>query len=109
MSSTTYQLFRQAILERKQIVCTYQGYYREICPHILGYKKRAEKALVFQFAGETSSYLPREGEWRCLSLAEVRDARLREGPWHEGGQHRRTQACIDIVDVDVNIEATLRP
>ena len=31
-----------------------------------------------------------------------------DGEWHTGGSHRMTQACIDIVDVDVNVPATLR-
>jgi hypothetical protein len=46
MPSATYALFRRAILERKLIVCRYQGKRREIAPHILGFKNRIEKALV---------------------------------------------------------------
>lgn len=107
MPSTTYRLFKQAIMERRQVTCTYLGKRREVCPHILGYKDGEEKALVFQFAGQTTSELPPGGEWRCLSLKRVSGAQSREGPWHAGERHRRTQACIDIVDVDVNIEATL--
>ena len=103
-----YVLFRRAIRERKLITCTYQGKRREIAPHILGFKKRLEKALVFQFGGETNSTLPLGGEWRCFTLKDVVDAAMRDGEWHTGGSHRTPQACIDIVDVDVNIPATLR-
>jgi hypothetical protein len=102
MTSATYQLFRTAILGRKQITCVYRGCYREICPHILGFTDGEEKALTFQFGGESTSGLPRGGEWRCLALAEVSDARMRDGPWRTGGSHRRTQRCVIIVDVDVN-------
>jgi hypothetical protein len=103
MPSSTYQLFRRAILTRKQVTCTYRRRYRELCPHILGHKDGREKALTFQFAGGSNSGLPPGGEWRCLALAEVRDARLRDGAWHTGHRHRQTQACIDAVDVDVNL------
>ena len=106
--SLTYRLFRQAILERKQITCIYNGKHRELCPIVLGYKDGQEKCLAYQFAGESRSTLPRGGEWRCLELAKVRCVQLWDGPWHEGRQHRKTQACVDIVDLDVNIPATLR-
>ena len=55
MPSANYAFFRRAILERKLVVCTYQGKRREVAPHILGFKKRAEKALVFQFGGDSNS------------------------------------------------------
>jgi hypothetical protein len=103
MPSATYKLFRTAIHGRKQITCIYRGLYRELCPHILGYKHGKEAALTYQFAGESASGLPADGEWRCLLLAEIRSPRLREGGWHTGTRHTATQACVDIVDVDVNL------
>jgi hypothetical protein len=106
--SATYRLFKQAILERKQIICVYNGKHRELCPIVLGYKNGEEKCLTFQVGGESTSQLPPRGEWRCLELSKVRNARMRDGPWREGDQHGRPQACIDIVDLDVNIPATLR-
>ncbi|MGH6769333.1 MAG: hypothetical protein ACRECO_09995 [Xanthobacteraceae bacterium] len=108
MPSATYVLFRRAILERKLIVCVYKGKRREIAPHILGFKRKQEKALVFQFGGETNSTLPPEGEWRCFALDEVDGVQTRDGEWRTGRTHRITQACIDIVDVDVNVPATRR-
>ena len=108
MPSATYALFRRAILARKLIVCRYQGKRREVAPHILGFKNRIEKVLVFQFGGESNSTLPPGGEWRCFALRDVVDAQTMDGEWHTGGSHRMTQACIDIVDVDVNVPATLR-
>ncbi len=110
MPSRTYELFRTAILERKQVVCTYRGFRREVCPHILGYTRGREMALTYQFAGQSASGLPPGGEWRCLSLAEVRDIRLRKGRWCTGTRHTRVQACVEIVDIDVNrLEEQERP
>jgi len=108
MPSATYALFRRAILDRKLIACRYQGKQREVAPHILGFKNRIEKVLVFQFGGESNSTLPPGGEWRCFAIKDVVDVQTMDGEWHTGGSHRMTQACIDIVDVDVNVPATLR-
>jgi hypothetical protein len=103
VTSPTYQLFRTAILGRKRIACVYRGKRREICPHVLGTKDGQETALTYQFAGESNSDLPAGGEWRCLRLAEVRNPQLRDGDWHTGVGHSKRQACVDHVDVDVNL------
>jgi hypothetical protein len=108
MASATYSLFREAILGRKQVVCVYLGKRREVCPLVLGYKNGEEKCLTFQVGGESTSTLPPGGQWRCLELKKVRKAEVKDGPWREGDQHSRPQACIDIVDLDINIAATLR-
>jgi hypothetical protein len=101
MPSPTYTLFRNAILAEQQVVCTYEGRHRELCPHILGTNKRGEEVvLAWQFAGESSGKLP---QWRCLRLAGVRNARPRNGPWHEGGSHRTSQTCVSSIDLDINI------
>ena len=88
---------------RKQITCFYRDHYREICPHVLGHTDGQEKALTYQFAGQSTSGLPPGGEWRCLFLEQVRDARIRDGVWHTGHRHTKAQACVDIIDLDVNV------
>src|SRR5262245_45371560 len=103
MPSVTYLLFRKAILEEKQVTCVYRSHRREVCPHIIGHTGGKEKVLAFQFAGESSTNLPPGGEWRCFTLADVRDAKLRDGPWHAGGSHKKEQRCVEDVDLDVNI------
>jgi hypothetical protein len=91
MNSSTYQDFRRAILERKQVICTYKGHHRELCPHILGWTRGREVVLAYQFGGESGSRrLPPRGDW------------------HFGTRHRATQVCVELVDVDVNIPTTLR-
>jgi hypothetical protein len=107
--SATFALFHRAILERQQISCTYKGYPREICPHVLGHSAGTEKALVYQFGGESSRGLPARGEWRCLDLSEVRDAKACQGRWHSGETHRTTQRCVERVYVDVNTDVPDQP
>lgn len=101
-SSTTYRLFEQAMVERQQILCMYDGYHRELCPIILGHSQGEEKALTYQFGGDSKSGLPPQGQWKCLWLSAVSDVQLRDGPWHAGSRHSAKQRCVEIVDLDVN-------
>jgi hypothetical protein len=101
MPSSTYTVFRNAILAEQQVTCTYGGRRRELCPHITGTNKDGEEAvLAWQFGGESSGKLP---QWRCLKLANVREARAREGRWHEGSSHKTQQRCVAAIDLDINI------
>ena len=109
MASANYRLFEQAMRERKQIVCRYRGYRRELCPIVLGYSQGEEKALTYQFGGESGSGLPAGGEWRCLWLGKVSDAHLRDGPWFAGSSHSQPQGCVEIVDLDINPSSPYRP
>jgi len=107
--STIYRLIWKAVRARKQITCMYGGRYREACPHILGYKKLGQEAVfAFQFGGDSTSRLPPQGDWRCFDLDEVSEVRLRDGRWHSGTRHTKTQTCIQFVDVDVNVPDTLK-
>ena len=106
MPSSTYTTFRNAILAEQQVTCSYGGRRRELCPHIIGTNKDGEEAvLAWQFGGESSGPLP---QWRCLKLANVRDGRARDGRWHEGGSHAKTQTCVTNVHLDVNIHVRKR-
>lgn len=108
MPSANYALFREAILQEKQITCLDQGYYRELCPLIIGHTRGAERVLAFQFGGRSSRPLPRGGAWKCLDLARVEDAALRDGPWHEGASHKAKQSCVEEIDLDINIHVRKR-
>jgi hypothetical protein len=109
VSSLNYARFEQAIRMRKQIVCMYGGYRRELCPVILGHSQGQEKALTYQFGGESGSGLPPHGEWRCLWLSKVSNVELRDGPWFAGSSHTQPQRCVEIVDLDVNPSSPYHP
>jgi hypothetical protein len=109
MPSTTYELFREAMAERKPVTCVYGGLPRQLCPIILGHSKGEEKALTFQFGGESGSGLPPGGEWRCLWLSRVTGAELSAGSWRAGASHRQPQGCVEIVDFDVNPASPYAP
>jgi hypothetical protein len=109
MPSRAYELFLEAMRQRQQVTCTYRGKRRELCPIILGHTGGAEKALTFQFAGESSTQLPPGGEWRCLTLADVGSVELRDGSWHASAGHSLAQTCVTEVDYDVNPQSPYAP
>ena len=110
MPSATHALFLRAMREKRQVTCRYQGHPRELCPIILGRSGIEEKALVFQFGGSTSQGpIPAPGEWKCLKLAEVENAVLREGKWHAGTEHSAAQSCMKMVEYDVNPKSPYNP
>jgi hypothetical protein len=98
MMSDTYAIVRQAILDKRQIVATYRGHRREMCPHVIGTKNGREQALFFQFAGSSNSGLPPGGEWRCIPIEDLTDISSRPGRWH-GAAGTRPQTCVDRIDV----------
>jgi predicted DNA-binding transcriptional regulator YafY len=99
--SMSYDLFRQAIIGKKQIVCFYRGYQREVCPHAIGLKRGHRHVLVYQFGGGSSSGLSSGGEWRCMEVDDVTNAAVRDGPWHTGQRHTQRQTCVDQIDVEI--------
>ena len=99
--SPIYSLLRQAIIEQKQVVATYQGHLREVCPHVLGLKNGKEHLLSYQFAGGSSKGLPPGGQWRCMDVNQIVNATLRDGPWRTGDSHLKPQTCVDVIDVQV--------
>jgi len=109
LPSATYELIARAMAARQQVFCLYKGYPRAVCPAILGHTKGRERALAYQFAGESSSGLPVAGEWKCFQVAEMTNVELRDGQWYSGAQHSERQTCVEVVDLDVNPNSPYRP
>ncbi|MFW2078843.1 hypothetical protein ACG94X_14200 [Acinetobacter sp. ULE_I010] len=104
--SIEYELVKKAILEKKQIFAIYQGYEREMCPHVIGRKNRKEQALFYQFGGESSTGTIVKGStsnWRCIRVNELDNVRIVDGPWHTADNHSRKQTCVDVIDAEVEI------
>lgn len=108
MPSATYRVIRTAIENEQQATCRYQGHYRELCPHIIGWTDGAERLLAWQFGGKTSSgLLPRGGAWKCLNIVEMTDIKARDGRWHAGSSHQKEQTCVHDIDLDINIHVRI--
>jgi hypothetical protein len=94
-----YGQIREAILAKRQVVATYRGYRREMCPHVLGTKNGRQQALFFQFGGGSASALPPGGDWRCIPVDGLEDVVVRTGPWHTRVVHGHRERCVDVIDV----------
>ena len=101
----SYQIVRQAIIEKKQIHATYSGLHREMCPHVIGTKYGKQQALFYQFGGESSSRpIQPDGSkenWRCIEIAKLSNVRIVDGAWHTAPDHSRPQTCVGEIDVEV--------
>lgn len=101
--SANYSIIRAAILAKQQIVASYKGHQREMCPHVIGTKNGKEQALFYQFGGESSSGLDPDGSgknWRCMPIDVLEDVVARAGAWHTAPNHTRKQSCVDEIDVE---------
>ncbi len=101
---TTYELLRQAILERRQVRAVYHALPREFCPHVLGAKGDKQHCLGYQFAGRSTRGViapGSTGNWRCFVVDELSEVAIQEGPWFTAANWDRRQVCVDVIDVEV--------
>lgn len=95
-----YELIRSATLAKQQVLATYRGHRRELCPHVLGTRAGRLQALFFQFGGTSSSSLSPDGGWRCIPLDGLEDVVVRDGLWHTRSDYHYVETCVDTIDVE---------
>lgn len=99
-----YEIIKKAIINRQQVHAVYKGKLRKMCPHIIGEKDGKERALFYQFGGESSSGKIVSGSsnnWRCLFISELDEIETIDGEWYTANNHSRKQSCVEEVDVEV--------
>lgn len=97
-----FQLIEEAIRTRQQVIASFGGFEREMCPHALGWKGGKPQAMFFQFGGGSNSGLPTGGQWRCIPLSGLSNVRLRAGNWYTGDVKGTGQStCIDQVHIQI--------
>jgi len=106
MPTNTYNQIRDAIAKKQQVIATYSGHIREMCPHVIGEKNGKEQALFYQFAGGSSSgpiIDGSESNWRCIPISGLSGVSVRSGEWHTSHNHSRKQTCVDRVDLEISV------
>ena len=99
-----YAIIKNAILKKEQIIATYNGHLRKMCPHIIGTKRGRQQALFYQFGGGSNSGTvtsDSENNWRCIPVDALRNVTAQPGMWHSVGYKSKTQKSVDIIDVEV--------
>jgi hypothetical protein len=107
-ANEVYRMVRQAIINKDIVVANYHGHVREMCPHVIGLKNGRAQALLYQFAGGSSTELGPDGSssnWRCVIVDELRDVLIRKsmGEWHTASNYSRPQTCIDQMSIDAQV------
>ena len=104
MQSLTFDTILQAMKSKQQIRCEYQGSRLDICFHYIGRgADGAEKAIGFQFAGESSAGHPSGGHWSCVEINQLRSVRPQGGPWFTGSNHEKPPTCLRTVLFEVTV------
>jgi hypothetical protein len=100
---TTYNLVKQAILNKQCVTCNYNGYSRIMTPHVLGTKNGKQQALFYQYAGQSSSGLSADPNknWRCIPIDKIENLSINNDLFQTANNHSRTQTCVDSIDVEV--------
>jgi len=79
---------------------------RLFCPHRLGRNSKGQmRVLCYQYGGGSETGLGPPGSsenWRCITLEELSEVKLLEGPWQTSANHSRPSSCI--VDPDIDAE-----
>jgi len=106
MSSSSYELFVEAMVQEKQVACVFKGRPRVLSIIILGHTNGEERALAWQTAGQSSEALP---GWRSLTLSKVTDVHPLDSKLRRGTRKTGRQTWVADVDLDVNPGSPYRP
>ncbi len=103
-----YALLRAAAAGKLPIAAVYDGLPRLLCPHLLGRNKKGrQRALCYQFGGESGSGLPMTpeglGGWRCIAVDKLDQVALQAGAWRTEPRAGR-QHCIEEVEFDADAQ-----
>lgn len=96
----SYQIIRQAVVDKCCLTATYQGGVRHFSPHAIGTDNDGDSnVMAFQYAGYSSKGLPPAGMWRCFRVNELSGVTRNRDSWHTGNDHGRPNTCVTRIDV----------
>lgn len=101
---STYNLIKQAILNKQCITCTYNRHVRKMTPHVIGLKNGVRQALFYQYGGTSSSGLSNDAtqNWRCIPVDKITNISINNDSFQTAANHSKTQTCVDEVDVEID-------
>ena len=103
-----YLLLKTAIEQRRCLSARYRGYFRLLCPHVLGRNSMgAPQVLAYQYGGESASGLGPRGSpdnWRCIAIEKLTGVALVDDPWITPPNYSQSQSCV--VEIEFDTQAT---
>lgn len=103
--SENFLLLQQSLLELKPCTAVYDGLPRLLCPHVLGHKGIEEQVLCWQYGGQSSTPLPPQGQWKCLTVAKISQLTLNGDAWCYGekGKTGVPTFCVGTVTNKIDL------
>jgi hypothetical protein len=99
-SAVTYQIIRQAIMDRRCASALYEDYVRVFCPRTIG-KDKSGTAVVaaFQYGGGCAGGLPLSGKWCCFRVSDIDLISITGDAWRAGTIGGTRTSWVTDVDV----------
>jgi hypothetical protein len=98
--AVSYQLIREAILQRRCASALYGGYVRVFCPRTIGKDKRgADVVEAFQYGGGHPGGLSPGGAWCCFHVSGLDWISVNGDDWRHGADNERHRHWV--VDIDL--------
>lgn len=89
-----------AIRARRCVLLVAEQRRRSVCPHVLGYKGKRRRVLVYQYSGDSASGLAGHGAWRLFFLDDITSAELTVGAWHSSPDYIiKAETSFDYVEL----------
>jgi len=102
---SNYELIKKAITEKLQVHATFNGYTRQLCPHVLGTSNGKRICLFYQFSGQSKKGLSPDPQknWRCMPVEQLKNIVLVEGEWHSViPRSSQRPSCVKRIDIEVS-------
>ena len=99
-SAVTYQIIRQAIVDRRCVNALYEDYVRVFCPRTIGKDKAGTEIVVaFQYGGGCPGGLPLSGKWCSFRVCDIDWISANDDEWRTGTSAGKSNGWITDVDV----------
>jgi hypothetical protein len=99
-SAVTYQIIRQAIVDRRCMSALYEYYVRVFCPRTIGKDETGTEVVeVFQYGGGCPGGLPRDGQWCCFRVGDIDWISTNGDAWRTGGNGGERNGWVMVVDI----------
>src|SRR5436853_2245957 len=95
----SYEIVRQAIVDRASLTATYDDYVRRFSPHIIGKNGTGVPVVIaFQYSGGKPGGLLVSGEWCRFLLSRLHYVRRNSDRWLEGPVDARS--TVGLIQID---------
>ena len=97
----SYEVVRQATVDRMSVTAHYDSYIRFFSLHQVGTNRDGLKVVLgLQYAGGKRGGLRPSGEWVCFEVNALVEVKLNSDIWKSGDRLPRPR-CVQTIDVSV--------